>query len=60
MKWKELDAFICGLSDEQLEDTVTVYDQSEGEFYPCDVIEFTESDDVLDSGSMFIVIKDED
>ena len=37
-----------------LDDNVTVYDAESDEFYPADLIEFEESDDVLDSGHMFI------
>ncbi len=40
-----------------LEESVTIYDMSVGEFYPCDTIEFEESDDVLDKGSVFLEIK---
>ena len=32
---------------------VTVDDKSEGEYYPCDTIEFTESDYVIDKDQFF-------
>jgi hypothetical protein len=41
---------------ERLDDSVTVYDAAEGEYYPADLIEFEEADDVLDKGHMFISI----
>ena len=39
-----------------IDETVTVYDAADGEYYPADTIEFEEADDVLDAGHMFIVI----
>tara|TARA_R100001480_G_scaffold144785_1_gene142795 strand:+ start:232 stop:447 length:216 start_codon:yes stop_codon:yes gene_type:complete len=39
-----------------IDETVTVYDAADGEYYPADMIEFEEADDVLDAGHMFIVI----
>jgi len=36
---------------------VTVYDKSEGEYYPCDTIEFTESDYVIDKDQFFLSIE---
>ncbi|SVB13196.1 uncharacterized protein METZ01_LOCUS166050 [marine metagenome] len=68
MTWKELLEIINekGLTDPpSLQDTVTVYDASEGEYYPADTIVFEEADDVgaismcgrgLDAGHMFLSI----
>ena len=62
MTWGELlevlhENFLHG--DKDLDDNVTVYDATDGEFYPADTIEFTESDDILDAGHMFISINAE-
>ena len=38
-------------------ESVTVYDRSTGEFYPADVIEFEESDGIIDAGKLFIEIQ---
>ena len=62
MTWGELlevlhENFLHG--DKDLDDNVTVYNAEEGEFYPADTIEFTESDDILDAGHMFISINAE-
>ena len=59
MIWGELLEIINekGLADPlSLQDTVTVYDASEGEYYPADTIAFEEADDVLDAGHMFLSI----
>lgn len=58
MTWQELYDFLTQNFDAKwFQDSVTVYDKSEGEFYPSDVIEFQDGDDVIDSGSVFISIK---
>lgn len=56
MTWNDLLHFLSNNKD-ILQDTVTVYDKSKGEFYPSDTIEFIEGDDILDPGSMFIQIE---
>ena len=38
-------------------ESVTVYDRSTGEFYSADVIEFEESDGIIDAGKLFIEIQ---
>lgn len=54
MTWRSLlDTLVL---HERLDDSVTVYDAAEGEYYPADLIEFEEADDVLDKGHMFISI----
>ena len=54
MTWRSLlDTLVL---HERLDDSVTVYDAAEGEYYPADLIEFEEDDDVLDKGHMFISI----
>ena len=40
-----------------LEETATVYDKKEGEYYPCNKIEFTESDDIVDKDQFFLSIE---
>ena len=40
-----------------LNETATVYDKNEGEYYPCDTIEFTESDYVIDKDQFFLSIE---
>ena len=54
MTWRSLLETL--LLHERLDDSVTVYDAAEGEYYPADLIEFEEADDVLDKGHMFISI----
>ena len=39
-----------------MDENVTIYDRSMGEYYPADTIEFTEHDDVLDAGTIFITV----
>ncbi len=62
MTWQELR---CVINEKERSDSdfkhecVTVYDAELGEYYPADTIEFTESDDVLDAGHMFISINAE-
>jgi hypothetical protein len=47
-----------GLSDSGfLQETVAVYDKGEGEYYPCDTIEFEESDGIIDAGHIFLQIE---
>ena len=40
-----------------LQETATVYDKKEGEYYPCDTIEFCDSDSVLDKDQFFLTIE---
>ena len=40
-----------------LQDSVTVYDKTEGEYYPCDTIEFEEGDEIIDAGHIFLQIE---
>jgi len=47
-----------GLNEpEFLQETATVYDKKEGEYYPCDTIEFCDSDSVLDKDQFFLSIE---
>ena len=47
-----------GLNEpEFLQETATVYDKKEGEYYPCDTIEFCDSDSVLDKDQFFLTIE---
>lgn len=61
MSWGDLAEFINQQSiktgGDFLNESVTVYDRSAGEYYPADTIEFEEYDDILDAGSIFIVIQ---
>ena len=57
MSWRELLGFLLTLDDNRLDDTATVWDVADGEFYPCDFLELQEGDDVLDAGHLFIAIK---
>jgi len=57
--WRELYKIIIRKASKEqmfIDETVTVYDAADGEYYPADTIEFEEADDVLDAGHMFIVI----
>jgi len=59
MTWNDLYIIIHekGLADRDfLHENVTIYDRTEGEYYPADTIEFLEDDDVLDAGSIFITV----
>ena len=42
---------------EFLKETATDYDKKEGEYYPCDTIEFCDSDSVLDKDQFFLTIE---
>ena len=60
MIWGDLFQFLHdkGLNDPDfLENFVTVYDKREGEFFPCDTIEFEESDGIIDAGHIFLQIE---
>jgi hypothetical protein len=62
MTWKELRDVINakGQSDPlSLHDSVTVYDASNGEYYPADLCVFEESDGIIDEGTMFVSINAE-
>ena len=62
MTWKELRDVINakGQSDPlSLQDSVTVYDAAVGEYYPADLINFEESDGIIDAGTMFVSINAE-
>ena len=57
--WNDLYIIIHekGMADRDfLHENVTIYDRTEGEYYPADTIEFLEDDDVLDAGSIFITV----
>jgi hypothetical protein len=60
MNWGELLDYIYEkmLNDKNFgQESVTVYDKTLGEYYPCDTIEFEEADDVLDAGAVFVTIE---
>ena len=60
MNYGELVEFLYAKGMQQpefLKETATVYDIKEGEYYPCDTIEFTESDSVLDADQFFLSIE---
>jgi hypothetical protein len=62
MTWKELRDVINakGQSDPlSLHDSVTVYDASNGEYYPADLCVFEGSDGIIDEGTMFVSINAE-
>jgi len=56
--WGELLEFIIEQSRKTggdfLDESVTLYIRDGGEFEPLDLIEFEESDDVIDAGSVFL------
>ena len=59
MTWRELYKVIIRKASKEptfIDETVTIYDAADGEYYPADTIEFEEADDVLDAGHMFIII----
>ena len=62
MTWGDLlevlhENFLHGNKD--LEESVTVYDASNGEYYPADLCVFEESDGIIDAGTMFVSINEE-
>jgi len=60
MTWGELLEFLHerALDDPlYLQDNVTIYDKSMGEYYPCNTLETTEADDILDKGHLFLSIE---
>lgn len=59
MTWNDLYMMIHekGLADQNfLHENVTIYDSFYGEYYPADAIEFTEADDIIDAGNVFLTI----
>lgn len=59
MTWQELADYIGGMSNEDVNETVVLYDQDKGEFFRCDLIEFTEPDDIIESGQTFLSFSSE-
>lgn len=60
MTYRELLQFLKGLeqnNDDRLDDSVTIYNSVDGEYYPSDLLEFN-GDDVLDDGHLFIAAYD--
>lgn len=47
------------MSEEQLNQTVTVYDDKEDEFFPA-TVEITSEDDILDANHVYLTINRED
>ena len=59
MTWNDLNNIMMQRAIEDsnfMDENVTIYDRSMGEYYPADTIEFTEHDDVLDAGTIFITV----
>ena len=58
MTWHDLLEIIVKRGKETdgdfLDESVMAYDKDRGEFYPVDTIEFVDSDDVLDAGTIFL------
>lgn len=60
MKWIELKEFLNSIQDvELLENKVYAYDQTKGEFYEADLIEFLSDDDIIDVSSLFLQFESE-
>lgn len=41
-------------NDDRLDDQAIVWDMAEGEYKPCDIVEFSGDDDVIQEGRLFI------
>jgi len=57
MTYKELLNLLSKLSDEQLMDTVTIYDDFEDEYFGVTEFGISEEDDVLHDNHFFLTIK---
>ena len=60
MKWGELLEYLYERSIDDvnfLQESVTVWDMDEGEYYPGQCLETAEATDILDEGHLFIGIK---
>jgi hypothetical protein len=54
MNWQQLREMIDGLTDEQLQLNVTVWDMENAEYYPAEVFLINEPCDILDADHPFI------
>ena len=62
MKWGELLEYLYERSVDDvnfLQESITVWDMDEGEYYPAECLETAEATDILDEGHLFIRIKGE-
>tara|TARA_Y100000310_G_C20190296_1_gene582178 strand:- start:331 stop:540 length:210 start_codon:yes stop_codon:yes gene_type:complete len=64
MNWGELAMEIVKMGGKEvgrsfIDSTVIVYDAEKGEYYPADLLVFEESDGIIDAGTMFISINEE-
>ena len=62
MTWGELLEAVhekCLSNPLSLQDSVTMYDAAAGEYYPADLLVFEESDGIIDAGTMFVSINEE-
>ena len=60
MKWGELLEYLYERSVDDvnfLQESITVWDMDEGEYYPGECLEIAEATDILDEGQLFIGIK---
>lgn len=58
MTWRYMLRFLLKMEESKLDDRVQVWDVSEGEFYPCELLEM-QGDDIIDDGQLFIAIKED-
>lgn len=59
MRWEDLRIYLNELHekrDMRIDDSVTIYDMTLGEFYPVDILEYCVGDDILDDGAIFLTI----
>lgn len=54
LTYRTLKKYLDSLSDEQLDDNVTVYLSEYDEYYPVEAVYTSESDDVLHSGHVYL------
>jgi len=57
MKYKDLLNQLANLVQAQLNQTVTVYQRSQDEYYPVNKAHFTHADDVLDQNHFYLDIE---
>ena len=60
MNWGELLEYLYEKSIDDvnfLQEAVTVWDMDEGEYYPVEMFDTCEADDILDAGHSFLGIK---
>lgn len=57
LTYRQLRNTLNVMDPSHLEDTVTVYSEEEGEYYPVSEMRFSTEDDVLDAGHLYLILQ---